>query len=222
MRLEYPYIQAGRYKRGRKHAPEFLVLHWSAGDGDDDAIADYFVNPRKKIGVDDDGETIWGPRDASYHFAGGRWGSTVQMVDTDDTAWHSGGGTDWLGRKEVNDRSIGICLANRGPIKAARAKVLGPQRVYIGPHTKPGFHGYGKLFEGFPVEQRDALTHLIERIVKVHPTVKMVCGHEDLVKGKGDPGPAFNVWDPQWARMGLTRRVKDWKSGRWAEWKPQG
>jgi N-acetyl-anhydromuramyl-L-alanine amidase AmpD len=219
MKLPYPYTQAGRYKRGRgTHKPEMIVVHWSAGWGDDDAIADYFVAPKKKKALATDGTTKWVPRDASYHFAVGRMGSVTQLVDTDDTAWHSGGGVDWAGRKDINARSIGVCLANRGPVKASELKRLEAAQVYHGKHTKPGFHGYGATFEAYNFEAMDALRQLVEQLVRLHPTITGVCGHEDLVRGKGDPGPAFNTWNPRWSDMGLVRHVRDWKSGKWRPW----
>lgn len=218
MKLAYPYVQAGRYKRGRGiHKPQMIVVHWSAGWGDDDELAAYFEHPKKQVKLAD-GSTKWVPRDASYHFGIGRAGSVTQLVDTDDTAWHSGGGVDWTGRKAINARSIGICLANRGPVKAAERKRLDADHTYKGKHTKPGFHGYGDTFEGFTFEAVDALRQLVEQLVRLHPTITGVCGHEDLVGGKGDPGPAFNVWNPRWSETGLVRHVRDWKAGEWRPW----
>lgn len=215
MKLPFPYIQAGRYKRGRgPHKPVMIVVHWSAGWGDDDVLASYFENPKKQV-KQSDGTTKWVPRDASYHFGIGRAGSVTQLVDTDDTAWHAGGGVDWTGRKSVNARSIGVCLTNRGPVKSPERKRLDAASTYHGKHTKPGFAGYGDIFEAFTVEQIDAMRQLIEQLVAAHPTITGVCGHEDLVHGKGDPGPAFNVWPLPWAGMGLVRHVKDWATGKW-------
>lgn len=219
MKLDLPYVQAGRYRKGRRnYTPQMIVIHWSAGWGDDNKIADYFVSPMKYV-KQPDGTKKKVPRDASYHFAIGRGGSIVQMVDTDDTAWHAGGGVDWEGRTRINERSIGVCLANRGPLKSAgEVRRAQEDLLFRGEHTKPGFHGYGKVFEGYPFEQVDALRRLVEQVVRHHPTITGVTGHEDLVKGKGDPGPAFNTFNPKWSDMGLVRHVKDWRTGEWSAW----
>lgn len=214
MRLEVPYVQAGRYRKGRRgHAPAMIVVHWSAGWGDAQAIADYFVNPRRKVFRD--GKEVWVPRDASYHIAIGRAGEVIQMVDTDDTAWHSGGGRDWEQRDRVNERSIGISLANRGPITAKEAAKLGDDRVYRGPHPKPGFKGYGSYFEAVTYEQMQSLYDIVAKLKVLHPSISALVGHQDLVHGKGDPGPAFDVWQPRWSELGIVRYLKDWRTSAW-------
>lgn len=218
MRLEAPFIQAGRYRKGRRgHSPTIIVVHWSAGWGDAGDIAAYFVDPKKTV-TGPDGKPTVVPRDASYHLAIGRGGEVVQMVDTDDTAWHAGGGQDWEGRGRINERSIGVCLANRGPITPKEAARLGDERVFKGAHTKPGFKGYGTLFEAITYEQMETLRDLVGKLKALHPTLTGVCGHEDLVHGKGDPGPAFNVWNPRWSEHGLVRHVKDWRTSVWKPW----
>lgn len=203
-------VQAGRYKKGRGgHLPDAVVLHWSAGFGDADAIASYFVAPTKKV----NGTTV--PRNASYHFAIGRTGEVVQLVDTKDTAWHAGGGITWDGLRDINRRSIGICLANRGPLfKDPRWAAAHP--VFTGAHPKPGLGVWGTKFEAFPDEQIEALKGLLARLAVLHPSLRFVCGHEDVVKGKGDPGPALSAHAIDWSEFGLSRLVKDWHTGDWS------
>ena len=222
------YTQAGRFRRGRRgHQPTLIVLHWSAGFGDADEIADYFVDPHTIVPVTDekghpviDPQTgkpmvIKKPRYASYHLAIGRDGVARQLVDTVDTAWHAGG-LDWSGTGHINERSIGICLANRGPLHKDRAfQKAHPDRVYSGAHTKPGFKMWGAAFEAYTDPQIETLKTLLDLLTKLHPTLAFVCGHEDLVQGKGDPGPALYEHAIDWADFHLVRHAKDWASGDW-------
>lgn len=210
------YDQAGRYKQGRGgQAPEMIVVHWSAGWGDAEEIGAYFRNPKttvKRL----DGTTYTKPRDASYHIAIGRDGTLVQMVDTEDTAWHAGGGRDWDGRTLINARSIGVSFANRGPLyKDPKWTAAHPDKVYTGYHTKPGFRGYKNKFEVLTEAQIEAFQKLCVLLTELHPSLAFITGHEDLVHGKGDPGPVFADAPIEYANLKLVRQVKDWRTGLW-------
>lgn len=50
----------------------------------------------------------------SAHFTIGKDGSIIQQVSCLKRAWHAGQSTDYLGRKGVNDFSIGIEIVNKG------------------------------------------------------------------------------------------------------------
>lgn len=223
-----PFIASGRFRQGRRgHAPTLVVIHWSAGWGDADDIGNYFVNPMSVVWVlDKDGnpvldeqgkpKTIKKPRQASYHFAIGRDGKMVQLVDTVNTAWHAGGGVDFDGKRLINERSIGICLANRGPLyKDPKWTAAHPDRVFHGKHSKPGFDGYGDKFEEYTEAQFTTLKELLHTLVALHPTLAFVIGHEDVTQGKGDPGPQFAEVAMDWGSLGLVRRIKDWRTKEW-------
>jgi N-acetylmuramoyl-L-alanine amidase len=65
----------------------------------------------------------------SSHFTIGRDGSVIQNVSTFDRAWHAGASVDAMGRKNVNNYSIGIELVNRDdgkdPYPDAQVQMLG-------------------------------------------------------------------------------------------------
>ena len=65
--------------------------------------------------------------EVSAHYVIGRDGTVWQMVDEDQRAWHAGAG-EWLGRGDVNSRSIGIELDNDGqsPFSAPLMDALEP------------------------------------------------------------------------------------------------
>lgn len=211
-----------RFRKGRGgRSPVMCVMHWSAGWGDAEEMANYFKAPTKLVKSgkkDEHGEDIMErvARLASYHFVIGRDGMVIQLVDTKNTAWHAGGGTDFAGLQRINERSIGICLANRGPLnKDPKWTAAHPDRVFEGSHTKPGFRGYGNRFETYTEAQLIALKNLLPRLIELHPTITGVLGHEDVVHGKGDPGPTFNQLQIDWSSLKLVRHVKDWATGKW-------
>lgn len=97
-------------------------------------------------------------------------GATEALVDEDRRAWHAGVSC-WEGVTDVNSRSIGIELVNRG-------------------HE----HGY----HPFPEPQMAALETLLTGIMARWPVApRNVVGHEDVAPGrKIDPGGKFD-----WARL---------------------
>lgn len=51
----------------------------------------------------------------SYHYEVGRDGRVYQLVQEGRRAWHAGD-SQFLGMPDVNDFSIGVAFANRGPV----------------------------------------------------------------------------------------------------------
>lgn len=214
------FIATQRFKKGRsrsgvQYEPEIAVLHWNATPNDAVALANNMVAPKNADGT---------PRYASYHFAEGRGGELVQSVDTEDTAWHAGDGA--LGalfggnKQRVNERSIGICLCNRGPVSLALAQG-NPDRYAVAKHTKRGFEAW-EAYEKYTEQQAKTLLVLLETLKSAHATLRYVCGHQDVTRGKGDPGPLFdtlyNTTDLhiQLPKLGLSRVVHNWTDGTWA------
>ena len=80
-----------------KH-PELIVLHYTAMEGGSRPAVDWLCDPVSQV---------------SCHYLIGDRGTVWHMVDEDRRAWHAGVG-NWGGDGDVNSRSIGIELANRG------------------------------------------------------------------------------------------------------------
>lgn len=93
-------------------------------------------------------------------------GRIFSLVDERDRAWHAGV-SFWRGRKNLNDTSIGIELANPG-------------------------HEFG--YQIFPRAQMESLLELCQSICKRHPIKPdFVLGHSDVAPNrKRDPGEKFN------------------------------
>lgn len=102
-------------------------------------------------------------------------GSAEQLVDEACRAWHAGL-SEWDGETDVNSRSVGIELVNRG-------------------------HGHD--YHPFPAPQMEALIALIADIRSRWNIIpENVVGHQDIAPGrKIDPGPKFD-WE-RLRRLGL-------------------
>jgi len=128
---------------------DLLILHYT-GMTTTAAALDRLCDPTSEVSahylVDEDG-TIW------------------QLVDETRRAWHAGRAF-WAGATNINDRSIGIELANRGHEHGCRA---------------------------FPEAQLAALESLAHAILARHPIApERVLGHSDVApERKQDPGELF-------------------------------
>lgn len=77
--------------------PDLIVLHYTAME-DAPAALERLSAPEFEV---------------SAHYLIARDGTLFQLVEEDKRAWHAGGG-NWRGRGDVNSRSIGVELDNRG------------------------------------------------------------------------------------------------------------
>ncbi len=110
--------------------------------------------------------------EVSAHYLISERGVIWQLVDEDRRAWHAGAGA-WGGVQDVNSHSIGIELANPGPLLD---------------HPP------------FPEAQMAALEWLLARVMTRHGIApRAVIAHSDMAPArKADPGPAFD-----WRRLAL-------------------
>lgn len=194
-RVETPWIvpedqrrkAADKYAFGHaKWAPiEGVILHYTASKS--------FRATTKYLAKDDDAY-------ASAHFNIARDGELAQLVSLDDRAWHAGGRTSkFLGRGNVNGRTIGIEMMNLGWLKIrngllfdayGKPFVFGP--IYENPMAEPHAH-----WEAYPGKQLETLTLLLRTLATTFPVLrddpaKRVVGHQHVdPTRKTDPGPAF-------------------------------
>lgn len=139
--------------------PELVVVHHTAMPTAEAAVA-RLCDPASQV---------------SAHWLIGEDGTLWGLVDEDDRAWHAGAGS-WRGQADVNSRSIGIELANPGPLAG---------------------------FPPFPEPQMVALEGLLDGIRgRWGIGAAGVIGHADMAPGrKADPGAAFD-----WRRLALGGR----------------
>jgi N-acetylmuramoyl-L-alanine amidase len=101
----------------------------------------------------------------STHYLINRKGSIIQMVDEKNTAWHAGK-SKWRNFINLNNRSIGIELLNKG-------------------------HQFG--YENFSKKQISQLILLCKSLIKKYKIKKTnILGHSDIAPlRKKDPGEKF-------------------------------
>lgn len=136
--------------------PELIVIHHTAMIGAKAALK-RLCDPAAEV---------------SAHYLIGADGRLWQMVDERARAWHAGEG-EWLGRGDVNSRSIGIELDNAGP------------RLGHPPFAAPMMAVLDRLLAGIMARWGVGAAGVI--------------AHSDMAPGrKADPGPAFD-----WQRLAL-------------------
>jgi N-acetylmuramoyl-L-alanine amidase len=132
--------------------------------------------------------------EVSAHYLIGEDGQVWRLVAEAERAWHAGVGS-WGGAEDVNSRSIGIELANAGPLDG---------------------------FPPFPEPQMAALEALLDGIFRRWGIgAAGVIAHSDMAPGrKADPGPKFD-WRrlarggrAVWAEAGQGRGAADWAAFR--------
>lgn len=140
-------------------AVDMLILHYT-GMTSAEAALERLCSPEAQVSahylIEEDG-TVW------------------RLVPEEQRAWHAGVSA-WGGRRDINDRSIGIELANPG-------------------------HDFG--YRDFPEAQMAALETLCREILARHPIPpRQVLGHSDVApQRKIDPGERFD-WQ-RLARAGI-------------------
>lgn len=142
----------------RRHglSPDMVVLHYTGMESAEAAII-RLCDPAAEV---------------SAHYVISEFGVVTPLVHEDARAWHAGAGA-WGQVRDVNSHSIGIELANAGPLAG---------------------------FPPFPEPQMAALEHLLAGILRRHAIApERVIGHSDMAPGrKADPGPKFD-----WRRLAL-------------------
>lgn len=93
--IEHPSPNFGPRRDGLR--PELIVLHYTAMDTAEAAL-ERLCDPAPEV---------------SAHYLICEKGRIFRLVDEERRAWHAGAGT-WLGKSDINSRSIGIELDNRG------------------------------------------------------------------------------------------------------------
>lgn len=108
-KLRVPSLNTHRARGHTRMPVELVVLHYTAG-ASARSSAEWFRDPRNA--------------NSSAHFVIDRDGTVLQCVALDDRAWHAGGRTSTWARKAVNQRSIGIEIANWGLLRGTTPESL--------------------------------------------------------------------------------------------------
>lgn len=139
-------------ERAGEGVPDILLLHYT-GMASGTAALQRLRDPQARV---------------SSHYVVEEDGRIFQLVPEERRAWHAGAGS-WMGRADINSRSIGIEIVNPG-------------------HE----HGY----RAFPPDQIAAVIELCGDCVERRQIVpQLVLAHSDIAPDrKQDPGELF-PWD---------------------------
>ncbi len=143
----------------RKHPVDMLVLHYTGMQNGQEAL-DRMSDPEAGV---------------SAHYMVWEDGRAVQLVGEDKRAWHAGV-SSWQGDDDLNSRSIGVEIVNRG-------------------HDFPQADG---SLEPYPQVQIEAVIELCTGILARWNIPKSrIVGHSDIAPArKQDPGEHF-----PWAQL---------------------
>lgn len=126
--------------------PTLVLIHYTAMDSGQAAL-ERLCDPTAEV---------------SAHYLIGAGGDVTQMVEESARAWHAGAG-EWCGQDDINSRSIGIELDNRG----------------THPFSEPQMAALEQLLRGIMARWDIAPSGVI--------------GHSDIAPArKIDPGPRFD------------------------------
>lgn len=125
-------------------------------------------------------------------------GVVIQQVSFDRVAWHAGK-SSYQGRDDVNKFSIGIEIANPGPL-VERSKNYYPTwpnaapwagGVHRGRHKNDTGHTGWVYWAEYSERDIDMVIHLCD-LLRDRYGITDIVGHDDVSPGrKQDPGPAF-------------------------------
>lgn len=136
---------------------------------------------------------------ASAHYVIGKDGRIVQMVDVEKKAWHAGT-SEFQGRPDVNDFSLGIELVNWGLLKEKKGILYAWPGDYGTEYAgRSPLYAGGQWWDPFTEIQYRVLTELVRQIRVHYPgiTPERIIGHGDIALPRGrkiDPGLAFD-WE---------------------------
>lgn len=187
--LDDPKVEIGSSpNQGGTITPTIIVLHYTASGGEDgQGDADYLSRASAR---------------ASAQVVVGRNGSIDQIVPFNKKAWHAGV-SEYKGRDNVNDFSIGIEIDNWGWLKDGKSHAGVPvKNIFKGKRS-----GHSE-WEAYPQTQLDAVEEVIAAICVTYKIADIV-GHEDIAPGrKQDPGPALDEFKEKMRQKYLTAKPK--------------
>ncbi len=176
--------------------PTAVVIHYTANQSLSSAV-NWLCDPNAK---------------ASAHIVIGEGGDLVQLVPFNQVAWHAGR-SDYQGRSNFNQFSIGIELVNPGQLSkvgdaycAWFGKEYPQTRVAHIDNIENGKTEYWCAYTQAQIESLKQLTLLL----KQHYPIQWVLGHEEISPGrKRDPGPAFPMESLRRQVLNINRHEHD-------------
>jgi N-acetylmuramoyl-L-alanine amidase len=183
--MDINWIGSPHFSNRKGHKIEAIVIHYTGG-GSAIGTAKWFRNTHSRV---------------SAHYIISRRGKIIQCVGLDNAAWHAGRSRLPTGSANVNQKTIGIELANRGYLIEDEQSLYyergGDLRPFLGNASKSN-QVLDLYWEIYPREQLEALASLLDHLRYKEglnkQVLKNIWGHEEIAIPKGrkqDPGPLF-------------------------------
>jgi len=158
---------------------EGIIIHYTAGASAQSSVR-HLSDPIVK---------------ASAHLVIGRNGHIYQLVPFNIKAWHAGK-SSYLGRRNMNDYTIGIELDNYGPLTKEGGNFITwfKKKVPITQvWTEPGEY-HDSYWHDYSLLQLKTAHEICKLLISKY-NLKYIAGHSDITPRKQDPGPAFPLDD---------------------------
>lgn len=175
-----PVTQRSSPNIGGVIKPRLLVMHYTASQRAAGAIA-WLCNPAAK---------------ASAHIVIDTDGTVTQLVPLNRRAWHAGVSA-WKGVSDCNAFSIGIEMANPGPLRQMADGTLTDANGQKYPKSQAAMLAHRlepkvvRPWATYPVAQQAAAVAIAQAICATYG-IKEIVGHDDIAPTrKRDPGPAW-------------------------------
>lgn len=127
----------------------------------------------------------------SAHLVIARSGQVIQLLPFHVRAWHAGV-SEWMGRREVNDFSIGIEMDNAGKLHRRSNRFFS----WFNKEYPPGMvfttveNGHAAYYHAYTREQIERVVEVCS-LLKERYLIRWLVRHSDVTPRKADPGPAF-------------------------------
>ena len=162
-------------KSGLLEYPDMIVLHYTAG-GNAMSSAHYLARNDTSV---------------SAHLVVARSGRVIQLLPFNVRAWHAGM-SEYEGRKQLNDFSVGIEIDNAGRLHRRGNSFFS----WFNREYPPGEvfttveNGHAAYYHGYTREQIERVAEICA-FLKARYLIRRLLRHSDITVRKTDPGPAF-------------------------------
>lgn len=182
-------LKRDRQKFGTFIQPTLIVIHYAVTHSLDATVAaqnarDYWAH------LSIDGYADEGPVYKVY-----------QALPFNEMGSHAGA-SEWQGRDRCNGFSIGIEIANPGPLardaqgnlRTVYGKLWEEYDALEAPHPSlPKNHPW-QHWARYSDQEFDILIAVCRALVAAYPSIDSIAGHDEISPGrKFDPGPAFDI-----------------------------
>lgn len=127
----------------------------------------------------------------SAHLVVARSGRVIQLLPFNVRAWHAGV-SEYEGRKQLNDFSVGIEIDNAGRLHRRGNSFFSwfnreypPEEVFTTVEN-----GHAAYYHGYTREQIGRVAEICA-LLKARYLIRRLLRHSDITVRKTDPGPAF-------------------------------